>query len=123
MKRILGGYQAVSGFIGPSQGSPVRHVQYQTPGTNYNPMSPTNQGFIYGQPSMKQYPMQSYNMPPMNSMPPHVMGPIANQEQQQPTDPVQGHEAMGRVSVSGPGMVSTTVEFIFIHAPLLFLIH
>ncbi|XP_017759321.1 PREDICTED: hepatocyte growth factor-regulated tyrosine kinase substrate isoform X2 [Eufriesea mexicana] len=100
---IMGGYQAVSGFIGPSQGSPVRHVQYQTPGTNYNPMSPTNQGFIYGQPSMKQYPMQSYNMPPMNSMPPHVMGPIANQEQQ-PTDPVQGHEAMGRVSVSGPGM-------------------
>ncbi|KAK9295452.1 hypothetical protein QLX08_010231 [Tetragonisca angustula] len=101
---IMGGYQAVSGFIGPSQGSPVRHVQYQTPGTNYNPMSPTNQGFMYGQPTMK-YPMQSYNMPPMNSMPPHVMGPIANQEQQ-PTDPVQGHEAMGRVSVSGPGMMS-----------------
>lgn len=101
---IMGGYQAVSGFIGPSQGSPVRHVQYQTPGTNYNPMSPTNQGFIYGQPSMKQYPIQGYNIPPMNSMPPHVMGPITNQEQ--PTDSVQGHETMGRVSVSGPGMIS-----------------
>lgn len=67
-------------------------------------MSPTNQGFIYGQPSMKQYPMQGYNIPPMNSILPHVMGPITNQEQ--PTDSVQGHEAMGRVSVSGPGMVS-----------------
>ncbi|XP_060827157.1 hepatocyte growth factor-regulated tyrosine kinase substrate isoform X2 [Bombus pascuorum] len=96
---IMGGYQAVSGFIGPSQGSPVRHVQYETPGTNYNPMSPTNQGFIYGQPTMKQYPMQSYNMPP------HVMGPIANQDQQ-PPDAVQGHEGMGRISVSGPGMMS-----------------
>ena len=102
---IMGGYQAVSGFIGPSQGSPVRHVQYQGPGSNYNPMSPTNQGYMYGQPPVKQYPMQGYNMPPMNAMPPHMMGPIANQEQQ-PTDPsVQGHEAMGRVSVSGPGMM------------------
>lgn len=79
-------------------------------------MSPTNQGFIYGQPTMKQYPMQSYNMPPMNSMPPHVMGPIANQEQQ-PTDSVQGHEAMGRVSVSGPGMVSTTPKCIYMYIP------
>ncbi|XP_076752761.1 hepatocyte growth factor regulated tyrosine kinase substrate isoform X1 [Xylocopa sonorina] len=103
---IMAGYQAVPGFIGPSQGSPVRHVQYQTPGSNYNPMSPTNQGYMYSQPPMKQYPMQGYNMPPMNSMPPHVMGPMANQEQQ-PSDPsVQGHEAMGRVSVSGPGMIS-----------------
>lgn len=77
-------------------------------------MSPTNQGFIYGQPSMKQYPMQGYNIPPMNSMPPHVMGPITNQEQ--PTDPVQGHEAMGRVSVSGPGMVSIILNiFIYIY--------
>ena len=65
---------------------------------------------------MKQYPMQSYNMPPMNSMPPHVMGPIANQEQQ-PTDSVQGHEAMGRVSVSGPGMVSTTPKCIYMYIP------
>lgn len=77
-------------------------------------MSPTNQGFIYGQPSMKQYPMQGYNIPPMNSMPPHVMGPITNQEQ--PTDPVQGHEAMGRVSVSGPGIVSMILNiFIYIY--------
>ncbi|KOC59040.1 Hepatocyte growth factor-regulated tyrosine kinase substrate [Habropoda laboriosa] len=103
---IMGGYQAVSGFMGTSQGSPVRHVHYQTPGANYNPMSPTNQGYMYGQPPMKQYPMQGYNMPPMNSMPPHVMGPMPNQEQQ-PADPiVQGQEAMGRVSVSGPGMMS-----------------
>lgn len=69
-------------------------------------MSPTNQGFIYGQPTMKQYPMQSYNMSP------HVMGPIANQDQQ-PTDAVQGHEGMGRISVSGPGMVSTTSNYIY----------
>ncbi|XP_076183145.1 hepatocyte growth factor regulated tyrosine kinase substrate isoform X2 [Ptiloglossa arizonensis] len=102
---IMGGYQAVSGFIGPSQGSPVRHVQYQGPGSNYNPMSPTNQGYIYGQPSVKQYPLQGYNMPTMNAMPPHMMGPLPNQEQQ-PTDPsLQGHEAMGRVTVSGPGMM------------------
>lgn len=104
---IMGGYQAVPGYMGPSQGSPVRHVQYQNPGTNYNPMSPTNQGYMYGQPTVKQYPpMQGYNMPPMNQMPAHMMGPIANQEQQ-PTDPsVQGHEALGRVTVSGPGMMS-----------------
>ncbi|XP_033335667.2 hepatocyte growth factor regulated tyrosine kinase substrate [Megalopta genalis] len=102
---IMGGYQAVPGYMGPSQGSPVRHVQYQGPGTNYNPMSPTNQGYIYGQPTVKQYPMQGYNMPPMNTMPAHMMGPIANQEQQ-PNDPsVQGHEALGRVTVSGPGMM------------------
>nr|XP_003708287.1 PREDICTED: hepatocyte growth factor-regulated tyrosine kinase substrate isoform X1 [Megachile rotundata]XP_012152656.1 PREDICTED: hepatocyte growth factor-regulated tyrosine kinase substrate isoform X1 [Megachile rotundata] len=105
-QQYMMGYQAVSGFIGPSQGSPVRHVQYQTPGSNYNPMSPTNQGYMYGQPPMKQYPLQNYNMPPMNTMLPHVMGPMTNQEQQ-PTDPsIQGHEAMGRVSVSGPGMIS-----------------
>ncbi|XP_053987172.1 hepatocyte growth factor-regulated tyrosine kinase substrate isoform X2 [Hylaeus anthracinus] len=99
-------YIMVSGFIGPSQGSPVRHVQYQGPGSNYNPMSPTNQGYMYGQPSVKQYPMQGYSMPQMNAIPPHMMGPLPNQEQQ-PTDPsVQGHEAMGRVTVSGPGMMS-----------------
>lgn len=104
-QQYMMGYQAVSGFIGPSQGSPVRHVQYQTPGSNYNPMSPTNQGYMYGQPPMKQYPLQNYNMP-MNSMLSHGMGPMINQEQQ-PTDPsIQGHEAMGRVSVSGPGMIS-----------------
>lgn len=102
---IMGGYQAVSGFIGPSQGSPVRHVQYPGPGSNYNPMSPTNQGvYMYGQPPMKQYPMQGYNMPPMNTMPPHMMNTMPNQEQS--TDPsVQTHESMGRVSVSGPGMI------------------
>lgn len=68
-------------------------------------MSPTNQGYMYGQPSVKQYPVQGYSMPPINAMPAHMMGPMANQEQ--PSDPsIQGHEAMGRVTVSGPGMVS-----------------
>nr|XP_031832900.1 hepatocyte growth factor-regulated tyrosine kinase substrate isoform X2 [Nomia melanderi] len=101
---IMGGYQAVPGYMGPSQGSPVRHVQYQGPGSNYNPMSPTNQGYMYGQPPVKQYPMQGYNMPSMNAMPPHMMGPIPNQEPQ-PTDPsVPAQEALGRVTVSGPGI-------------------
>lgn len=104
--RLVGGYQAVPGYMGPSQGSPVRHVQYQGPGSNYNPMSPTNQGYMYAQPPVKQYPMQGYNMPSMNALPPHMMGPIPNQEPQ-PTDPfVPAQEALGRVTVSGPGIVS-----------------
>ncbi|KAG7210481.1 hypothetical protein KM043_012002 [Ampulex compressa] len=102
---IMEGYQAVSGFMGPSQGSPVRHVQYQGPGSNCNPMSPTNQGvYMYGQPSINQYPMQGYNMPPMNSLPPHMMGPMPNQDQQSTDQLVQGRDNIGRVSISGPGM-------------------
>lgn len=77
-------------------------------------MSPTNQGYIYGQPTMKQYPMQSYNMPPMNNIPPHVMGPITNQEQQTTDPSVQRHEAIARVSVSGPGMVSRILRTLLI---------
>ncbi|XP_015436469.1 PREDICTED: hepatocyte growth factor-regulated tyrosine kinase substrate isoform X2 [Dufourea novaeangliae] len=101
---IMGGYQAVAGYMGPSHGSPVRHVQYQGPGSNYNPMSPTNQGYMYGQPPVKQYPMPGYNMPQMNAMPTHMLGPAASQEQQSTDPSVQGHEALGRVTVSGPGM-------------------
>ncbi|XP_011158521.1 hepatocyte growth factor-regulated tyrosine kinase substrate [Solenopsis invicta] len=102
---IMGGYQAVSDFMGPSQGSPVRHVHYPTPGANYNPMSPTNQGvYMYGQPAMTQYPMQGYNMPPMNTLPVHMMPTLPNPEQQ-PSDPIQGQENIGRVSISGPGMM------------------
>ncbi|XP_014476437.1 PREDICTED: hepatocyte growth factor-regulated tyrosine kinase substrate [Dinoponera quadriceps] len=106
---IITGYQAVSGFMGPSQGSPVRHVQYPTPGANYNPMSPTNQGvYMYGQPSMGQYPMQGYNMPPMNALPVHMMPQIPNPEQQ-PSDPsMQGQENIGRVPISGPMMPQMT---------------
>ncbi|XP_020297492.1 hepatocyte growth factor-regulated tyrosine kinase substrate [Pseudomyrmex gracilis] len=101
---IMGGYQAVSDYIGgPSQGSPVRHVHYATP-ANY-PMSPTNQGvYMYGQSPMGQYPMQGYNMPPMNTLPVHMMPPLSNPEQQS-TDPIQGQENLGRVSISGPGMM------------------
>lgn len=104
---FAGGYQAVSGFMGPSQGSPVRHVQYPAPGASYNPMSPTNQGvYMYGQTSIGQYPpMQGYNMPPMNTLPMHMM-PLANPDQQ-PSDPsIPGQEKMGQAPISGPGMVS-----------------
>jgi len=92
--------------MGPSQGSPVRHVHYPTPGANYNPMSPTNQGvYMYGQPAMSQYPMQGYNMPPMNTLPVHMMQSLPNPEQQ--SDPsIQGQENIGRVSIPGPGIVS-----------------
>lgn len=95
--------------MGPSQGSPVRHVQYPTPGANYNPMSPTNQGvYMYGQPPMGQYPMQSYNMP-MNTLPVHMIPQIPNPEQQ-PSDPsIQGQENIGRVPIPGPGMVSCRI--------------
>ncbi|EZA61746.1 Hepatocyte growth factor-regulated tyrosine kinase substrate [Ooceraea biroi] len=103
---IMGGYQAVSGFMGPSQGSPVRHVQYTTPGANYNPMSPTNQGvYMYGQPPMSQYPIQGYNMPPMNTLPVHMMSSLPNPEQQLSDPAMQGQENISRVSISGPGMV------------------
>ncbi|XP_077260053.1 hepatocyte growth factor regulated tyrosine kinase substrate [Temnothorax americanus] len=102
---IMGGYQAVSEFMGPSQGSPVRHVHYPTAGANYNPMSPTNQGvYMYGQPAMGQYPMQGYNMPPMNTLPVHMMPSLPNPEQQ--SDPsIQGQENIGRVSIPGPGIM------------------
>ncbi|KAL6259940.1 hypothetical protein P5V15_009850 [Pogonomyrmex californicus] len=102
---IMGGYQAVSDFMGHSQGSPVRHVHYPTPGANYNPMSPTNQGvYMYGQPTMNQYPMQGYNMPSMNTLPVHMMPSLSNPEQS--SDPsIQGQENIGHVTVSGPGMM------------------
>ena len=106
----IGGYQSVPGFIGPtSQGSPVRHVQYQNPGCNYNPISPTNPGvYVYGQTPMGGYPLQNYGVPGVSQIPPHMISPIGNQEQQQqPTDPaVQGRESLGHVTISGPAMVS-----------------
>lgn len=102
---FVGGYQAVSDFI-PSQGSPVRHVHYPAPGANYNPMSPTNQGvYIYGQPGMNQYPMQGYNMP-MNTLPVHMMPSLPNPEQQSSDPSIQGQENIGRVPITGPGIVS-----------------
>lgn len=96
--------------MGPSQGSPVRHVQYPTPAANYNPMSPTNQGvYMYGQPPMGQYPMQGYNMPPMNALPVHMMPPIPNPEQQLSDPAMQAQENVNRVSISGPGMVGSVL--------------
>ena len=93
--------------MGPSQGSPVRHVRYPNPGTNYNPMSPTNQGvYMYGQPAMSQYPMQGYNMPPMSTLPVHMMPSLSNPEQQPPDPSIQGQENISHVSISGPGIVS-----------------
>ncbi|KAL0123855.1 hypothetical protein PUN28_006001 [Cardiocondyla obscurior] len=103
---IMGGYQAVSDFMGPSQGSPVRHVHYPTPGANYNPMSPTNQGvYMYGQPAMNQYSMQGYNMPPMNTLPVHMMPSLPNPDQQSSDPSIQAQENIGRVSISGPGIM------------------
>lgn len=103
---IMGGYQAVSDFMGPSQGSPVRHVHYPTPGANYNPMSPTNQGvYMYGQPSINQYPMQGYNMPPLNTLPVHMMSSLPNPEQQSSDPSIQGQENISCVSISGPGII------------------
>lgn len=103
------------GYMGPpAQGSPARHIQYQGPGPNYNPMSPTNQGvYMYGQPpQMNQYPMPGYGMPPMGP-PPHMMGPMGGPEQQGPPNhPIQGRESMGRLSVSGPGMVGSVDEIL-----------
>lgn len=96
----------------PTQGSPARHVQYQqNPGPNYNPMSPTNQGvYMYGQPTMNQYPMPNYGMQPMGP-PHHMMGPMGGPEQQVPPEQsIQNRESMGRMSVSGPGMVSATFK-------------
>lgn len=102
----LGGYQAVSDFMGPSQGSPVRHVHYPTPGANYNPMSPTNQGvYMYGQPSMSQYPIQGYNMPPMNTLPVHMITSLPNPEQQSSDPSIQGQENISCVSIPGPGIM------------------
>ncbi|XP_070163301.1 hepatocyte growth factor-regulated tyrosine kinase substrate isoform X2 [Polyergus mexicanus] len=103
---IMGGYQAVSDFMGPSQGSPVRHVHYPTPGANYNPMSPTNQGvYMYGQPSMSQYPMQGYNMPSMNTLPVHMITSLPNPDQQSSDPSIQGQENISCVSIPGPGIM------------------
>ncbi|XP_034936186.1 hepatocyte growth factor-regulated tyrosine kinase substrate [Chelonus insularis] len=86
---IMGGYQQVPSFMGPSQGSPIRHVHYQPPGTTYNPISPTNQGVYgpspYGPAPMGSYPMQSY--PPMPSMPPHMMSNVSMNQDQPQTAP------------------------------------
>ncbi|XP_018348247.1 PREDICTED: hepatocyte growth factor-regulated tyrosine kinase substrate-like isoform X3 [Trachymyrmex septentrionalis] len=103
---IMGSYQGIPDFMGPSQGSPVRHVRYPNPGTNYNPMSPTNQGvYMYGQPAMSQYPMQGYNMPPMSTLPVHMMPSLSNPEQQPPDPSIQGQENISHVSISGPGII------------------
>lgn len=110
--------------MGPSQGSPVRHVHYPTPGANpgYNPMSPTSQGvYMYGQPSMNQYPpMQGYNMPPMGTLPVHMMTPLPNPEQQSSDPSIQGQENISCVSISGPGMVSLFSTSIFVDGFFLF---
>ncbi|KAL6441864.1 hypothetical protein ACFW04_002339 [Cataglyphis niger] len=103
---IMGGYQAVSDFMGPAQGSPVRHVHYPTPAANYNPMSPTNQGvYMYGQPPMNQYPIQGYNMPSMNTLPVHMMTSLPNPDQQSSDPSIQGQENISCVSIPGPGIM------------------
>lgn len=103
---IMGGYQTVSGYMGHSQGSPVRQMQYQGPGSNYNPMSPTDQGvYIYGQHTIGQYPMQGYSMPPMGSLPPHMMGTMTNPESAATDSPGQPRENVGRVVITSTGMI------------------
>lgn len=90
----------------------MRHVQYQNPGCNYNPISPTNPGiYVYGQAPMGGYSIQNYGVPAVGSIPPQIMSPIGNQEQQQPIDSaVQGRESLGHVTISGPSMVSISLK-------------
>ncbi|XP_043671933.1 hepatocyte growth factor-regulated tyrosine kinase substrate [Vespula pensylvanica] len=103
---IMSGYQSMPGYMGHSQGSPVRQMQYQGPGSNYNPMSPTDQGvYMYGQHSMGQYPIQGYNMPPMSSLPPHIIGTMTNQESTATDSAVQSRENVGRVVIANTGMI------------------
>ena len=108
--------------MGPSsQGSPVRHVQYQNPGSNYNPMSPTNQGvYVHGQPPMGGYPIHNYGLSGVSSIPPHMMSQIVNQDQQHPsTDPsIQARESLGHVTISGPAMVNIIYSSVI--SPLLY---
>lgn len=61
---------------------------------------------MYGQSPIGQYAMQGYNMPPMNTLPVHMMPPLSNPEQQSTDPSIQGQENLSRVSISGPGMVS-----------------
>lgn len=49
--------------------------------------------------------MQGYNTSSINTLPVHMMPTLPNSEQS--SDPsIQGQENIGRVSISGPGMVS-----------------
>ncbi|KAK0082250.1 hypothetical protein PV325_010788 [Microctonus aethiopoides] len=112
---MMGGYQNVSSFMGPSsQGSPIRHVHYHPPGTNYNPMSPTNQGvYSYGPSPMGAYsPMQNYGMPQMASMPPHMMPPNmpSNQEQSLPSQPSGPETMMQQRENMAPGSQSGMMQ-------------
>lgn len=102
---IMSGYQGMPGYMGHSQGSPVRQMQYQGPGSNYNPMSPTDQGvYMYGQHSMGQYPIQGY-MPPIGSLPPHLMSTITNPESVATDSTVQSRDNVGRVVITNTGMI------------------
>lgn len=104
---IMGGYQGVPGYMAPSQGSPIRHMHYPAPATNYNPMSPTNQG-IYNYGPMGSYPM-GYGMHQMPSMPPHMMGNMpagAEQPPQQQTGPETMMQRDGMGQAAQQGLVS-----------------
>ncbi|KAG8039178.1 hypothetical protein G9C98_003485 [Cotesia typhae] len=108
---MMGGYQTVPNYMGPSQGSPIRHVQYQVPGTNYNPMSPTSQGvYSYGPSSMGPYPISNYSMPQMGSLPPHLMANMPATQDQPQSGPnesmIQQRENMA--PASQPGMMPMT---------------
>ncbi|CAD6204996.1 GSCOCG00003091001-RA-CDS [Cotesia congregata] len=108
---MMGGYQTVPNYMGPSQGSPIRHVQYQVPGTNYNPMSPTSQGvYSYGPTSMGPYPMPNYSMAQMGSLPPHLMANMPATQDQPQSGPnesmIQQRENMA--PASQPGMMPMT---------------
>ncbi|XP_063990590.1 hepatocyte growth factor-regulated tyrosine kinase substrate [Diachasmimorpha longicaudata] len=113
---IMGNYQPVSNYMGPAQGSPIRHMHY--PPSGAYPMSPTNQGvYTYGPPPMGNYPMQSipglpYGMPtmPPNHLPPHMMPNMpASQSDQPPGLPQQPGAAEGmlppRENMGPPGMM------------------
>jgi hypothetical protein len=100
----------------PGQGSPIRQIQYSAPEGNYNSLPATNQTqAIYAYPSGAT---STYSVPTGYIIQhPHqaqLIDAPAIPESKPPTvesQPSQNQESLGRVTVSGPGIVSTFVRF------------
>lgn len=103
-----GAYQSITGLMAgpPNQGSPVRQVQYSNPEANYSPIAANQPQSIYTYPAPGTYSV-GYVM--QHPHPSQLVDPSAIQDQKPPVldgQPTSNQESLGRVTVSGAGIVS-----------------
>ncbi|XP_058794877.1 hepatocyte growth factor-regulated tyrosine kinase substrate isoform X2 [Phymastichus coffea] len=105
----MSGYSSVD-FMGPStQGSPVRQVQYSNSEAIYSSLPAANPATAYAYPPATGTYQVPANYMIQHPHQPQSIDPAAIPESKPPAEESQNkqnHESLGRVTVSGPGLVS-----------------